>query len=234
MTEKRYKKGEIFHEDGSDSSEPEEEGRGRERVEQIFARDYITLKNRQHKVKQENEESLLEYYTTEKYREYLSTVKGSGKAINSRNNQEYREMCEMARQGKNICVFGRGSKIQLLRKLQSEELSEYHAFHINAYLPSVTEKKIYSHFGGMLVEIGYANEISKVTIRDQLDEYKGVLAAHHNVNVVIVLHSIDGPNLKNSESQERLAELIDIPQVQVICSLDDMKTVFTWSASTSC
>jgi hypothetical protein len=70
---------------------------------------------------------------------------------------EYKEMCEMARQGHNICVFGKGSKIQLLQRVQREALGDYHAFHIKAYLPSVTEKKILSHFGGMLVDLGYAS-----------------------------------------------------------------------------
>jgi hypothetical protein len=75
----------------------------------------------------------------------------------------------MARQGKNICVFGKGSKIALLNKIQREELPKYHAFRIKAYLPSVTEKKIYSHFGSMLVDLGYMSDLSKVTIRDMLD-----------------------------------------------------------------
>jgi hypothetical protein len=56
MAQKKYERGEIFHEDGSDSPEVEEI-RGKEKVEQehLFVRDYITLKNRQSKVKQENE-----------------------------------------------------------------------------------------------------------------------------------------------------------------------------------
>lgn len=78
--------------------------------------------------------------------------------------QEYKELCEMARLGHNICVFGKGSKIQLLQKIQREVLSEYHALNVKAYLPSVTEKKIFSHFGGMLVDIGTVAEISKVTM----------------------------------------------------------------------
>lgn len=96
----------------------------------------------------------------------------------------------------------------------------------------MTEKKIFSHFGGMLVDIGYISELNKITIRDQLEEYRQILALHPEINLVIILHSIDGPNLKNPESQERLAELIDIPQIQLICSVDDIRTVFTWSAST--
>lgn len=82
------------------------------------------------------------------------------------------------------------------------------------------------------MEVGLINEITKVTIRDQLEEYKSILSNFSNMNFVIVLHSIDGPNLKNTEAQERLAELVDIPQIQIVCSLDDMKTVFNWSSST--
>lgn len=82
-----------------------------------------------------------------------------------------------------------------------------------------------------MLELGLVGEMEKVTIRDQLDEYKRILKDHSDRHLVIVLHSIDGPNLKNPESQERLAELIDIPQIQLICSVDDMKTVFNWSSS---
>lgn len=90
MAQKRYKKAEFFHEPGSDSDDVEEDGRGRERAEQIYGRDYITLKNNQAKNKQENEESLLEYYTTEKYKDYLSKLRPSQRQISSKNNQEYR------------------------------------------------------------------------------------------------------------------------------------------------
>lgn len=71
-------------------------------------------------MKQENDDSLLEYFTNEKYREYLARLK-VGKGANG--GQEYKELCEMVRQGHNICVFGKGSKIQLLKRVQREELA---------------------------------------------------------------------------------------------------------------
>lgn len=111
----------------------------------------------------------------------------------------------MARQGHNICVFGHGSKIQLLKRIQKEELSEYHAFYVKAYLPSVSDKKIASHFGGMLIDLGLVEEIKSNTFKEQLVEYKEILNRHSNIKLVVVLHSLDGPNLKNAETQERLA-----------------------------
>jgi hypothetical protein len=94
MAQRRFKKGEIYHEDESDSVSEEEElepkGKEKEKEreqEQFFARDYITLKNRQSRVKQDNDESLLEYYTNEKYREYLARLKPA-KSVGG--GQEYR------------------------------------------------------------------------------------------------------------------------------------------------
>jgi hypothetical protein len=73
MAHRKYKKGEIFHEDGSDSEIEVEESvkRSRYEGEQLLVRDYITLKMRHAKTPQELEESLLDYYTTEKYNKYL-------------------------------------------------------------------------------------------------------------------------------------------------------------------
>ncbi len=50
---------------------------------------------------------------------------------------------------------------------------------------------------------------------------------------MVVLHSIDGPNLFTPEHQERLAELIDIPQIQLITSVDNIGIVYNWSSSTA-
>lgn len=56
-------------------------------------------------------------------------------------------------------MFGRGSKIELLQTLQKKVLSQYHTFEVKGYLPSVTDKKIYSHFGGFLIDVQLVNKI---------------------------------------------------------------------------
>lgn len=54
MAQRRSKKGEIFHEDGSDSSSSDDPKRPA-RPEQLFGRDYISLKSKHSKVRLENE-----------------------------------------------------------------------------------------------------------------------------------------------------------------------------------
>lgn len=99
--------------------------------------------------------------------------------------------------GHNVCVFGRGSKIELLRTVQKKVLSQYHTFEIKAYLPSVTDKKISNHFGSFLIDLQITKKVDSISVRDQFVEYKKILEKY-NSKIVVLLHSIDGPNLLNS------------------------------------
>jgi hypothetical protein len=45
--------------------------------------------------------------------------------------------------------------------------SEYHVFEIKGYLPSVSEKKIYNHFGGFLIDVGLTDKVDEITIKNQ-------------------------------------------------------------------
>ena len=47
-------------------------------------------------------------------------------------------MHEMVQAGHNICVVGRGSKIDMLKDIHKKLLTSYHTFEAKAYLPSVT------------------------------------------------------------------------------------------------
>lgn len=71
---------------------------------------------------------------------------------------------------------------------------------MKAYLPSVTEKKIYSHFGGFLIDTQIAKKIDVISVREQCLEYKSILK-EKGTKVVVLLHSIDGPNLMTADSQ---------------------------------
>lgn len=218
---RKIKREAVFEEDASEDEE-----------EPTHARDYITLKNRANKQKLENEEGLLEYYTTEKYNDYFRTLAPLKDSFTPYANAEIKEMEKAAELGHNICVFGSGSKITLLKKLREKSLANFHSFEIKGYLPSVSDKKIHNHFGGALIDLHLIDKIESVTIKEQSEEYKRILGEHDNARVVVLLHSIDGPNLANVESQQRLAELFNSPHIQLVCSLDSMRTVMLWSPST--
>lgn len=44
----------------------------------------------------------------------------------------------MVQAGHNICVFGRGSKIDLLKDIHKKLLTSYNTFEPKGFLPSVT------------------------------------------------------------------------------------------------
>jgi hypothetical protein len=37
--------------------------------------------------------------------------------------------------------------------------TEYHVFQIKGYLPSISERKIFSHFGGFLIDVGLIDKV---------------------------------------------------------------------------
>jgi hypothetical protein len=74
----------------------------------------------------------------------------------------------MVQVGHNVCVFGRGSKIELLKDVHKKVVSGYHTFEVRGYLPSVTEKKICTHFGGFLIDMGFAKNMEKYALLDQI------------------------------------------------------------------
>ena len=137
----------------------------------------------------------------------------------------------MVQAGHNICVFGRGSKIELLKSIHSKLLNEYNVFEIKGYLPSITEKKIYTHFGGFLMDINVIKKLDVISLRDQGHAYKRALQEKCPGRVVALLHSIDGSSLMSPDSQEKLADLFDNEHIQLICSLDSLKMVMNWSPS---
>jgi hypothetical protein len=55
--------------------------------------------------------------------------------------------------GKNVCIFGYGSKISLLKSLRKKYFSSLNVWEVKGYLPSLNEKKIYNHFGSLLIQL---------------------------------------------------------------------------------
>lgn len=68
-------------------------------------------------------------------------------------------------------------------------------------MPSVTEKKICTHFGGFLLDLGLAKTLEKYALIDQIEEYHNILKEKGKTKIVVLLHSIDGPQLMNPDSQ---------------------------------
>lgn len=83
-----------------------------------------------------------------------------------------------------------------------------------------------------MLDLGLAKNLEKYAIFDQIEEYHNILNKS-KTKIVVILHSIDGPQLMNPDSQEKLSCLFDNPFIQLICSLDSMKMVMNWSPSKS-
>ena len=67
-----------------------------QKQEQTYAKDYISLKNKTYKSKLDNQESLLTYYTSEKYNEYFTELSSQKAKVSNISVKQFKEMVEMA------------------------------------------------------------------------------------------------------------------------------------------
>lgn len=131
-----------------------------------------------------------------------------------------------------MCVFGFGSKVDLLRRLLKQQLCSYKVIEVTGYLPSINEKKVYNHFGNFLMDVDKSVSVQKTSIKDQRDEYEWILSKLSLPRLVVLFHSLDGPSFLNPDAQRKLSDLFMLPKVQLICTVDSLKIVACWSLST--
>ena len=71
-----------------------------------------------------------------------------------------------------MCLFGVGSKSDILKKLYNKVLSDFQLFVIKGYFSTVTIKKIFNQFGGFLIDLGVAVNIDSIIISEQIKEFR--------------------------------------------------------------
>ena len=97
-------------------------------------------------------------------------------------------------------------------------------------MPSLNEKKIYNQFGMFLVSANFVDEFEKVSMKDLLEEYREILTKKKK-RVIVVFHCLDGQNFLSSDAQAKLSDLLSLPNIQTIASIDNSKIVRYWGPS---
>lgn len=141
--------------------------------------------------------------------------------------------------GFGLLMYGFGSKKNLLEDFASTTLTDFGVVVINGYLPSINIKQV----GVTIAEVLQDQLKSKrrgstgnkpkhsfgsQSIEDILSFLNGQPPNENDGFVCIVIHNIDGPALRDSESQQYLARIASCTHVRIIASIDHVNAPLLW------
>ncbi|ORY75476.1 origin recognition complex subunit 2-domain-containing protein [Protomyces lactucae-debilis] len=121
--------------------------------------------------------------------------------------------------GHTLCLYGYGSKKQLLEQFVKQHFTPWHiCVTIQGYHPSTDMRRICSTITQALGKTG--SDVAAVL--RALDD--------HDETLIVLIHNIDGENLRNEKAQSMLVRILEHPRTQAIVSIDHVKAPMLWDA----
>ncbi|OAY66704.1 Origin of replication complex subunit 2, partial [Ananas comosus] len=154
------------------------------------------------------------------------------KALLKRYKDLYPRWLFELRCGFGLLMYGFGSKKVLLEDFASTTLTDYGVIVINGYLPSVNIKQVLITMVEVLWDQLKVNRkcppnkskmqlpSSSQTIDDILSFLDSQISTDNDGFICVLIHNIDGPALRDSETQQHLARIACCSHVRIVASID--------------
>ncbi|KAI9309319.1 origin recognition complex subunit 2-domain-containing protein [Cunninghamella echinulata] len=144
----------------------------------------------------------------------------------SHHEQHFPQWYFELQSGFNLLFYGYGSKRNLINKFTMAILNDGPVIVVNGFFPSVTIKDI------MLKILVGALDTDRVpgTLHEQLALVRGYFGDKKRIykRLYLVVHNIDGANLRNEQAQAALATLAESNNIHLIGSIDQINAGLLW------
>ncbi|TPX37440.1 hypothetical protein SmJEL517_g00749 [Synchytrium microbalum] len=130
--------------------------------------------------------------------------------------------------GFNLLFYGYGSKRELLTRFAQRYCSRHPILVVNGYFPSTTIKDILGQILGSVVK--YQGRMGTYT--DQVNtiaEYFNNEEREYD-RLYLLVHNIDGQNLRSEKAVSALALLASNPHIHVMASIDHIHAPMMWDS----
>lgn len=147
----------------------------------------------------------------------------------------------MLRCGFGLLMYGFGSKKALLEDFASTALTEYSVVVINGYLQSINIKQVVITLAEVLWNqckskrktpsrnLPRAQQPFNSRSMDDLFAFlDGSELKENDYFVCVVIHNIDGPGLRDSETQQHLGRIAFCSHIRMIASIDHVNAPLLW------
>ncbi|XP_038720458.1 origin of replication complex subunit 2-like isoform X2 [Tripterygium wilfordii] len=140
-----------------------------------------------------------------------------------------------------LLMYGFGSKKALLEDFASIALTEYSVIVINGYLQSINIKQVVVAMAEVLwdqlkssgkttsASLGKVQQpFSSRSMDDLLSFLNGSRKHENDFDICLVIHNIDGPGLRDSETQQYLAQIASCSHIRIVASVDHVNAPLLW------
>ncbi|OWM80740.1 hypothetical protein CDL15_Pgr006770 [Punica granatum] len=158
-------------------------------------------------------------------------------ALKDSYKSSYSEWVFLLRCGFGLLFYGFGSKKALIEDFASTALSEYTVVVVNGYLQSINVKQVVVTVAELLLEFlksrkkspkanlpNLQQPFSSRSMEDLFSFLDGSWMEGNDCFVCVVIHNIDGPGLRDSDTQRCLAQLAACSNVRIIASIDHVNS----------
>lgn len=134
--------------------------------------------------------------------------------------------------GFNLLCYGYGSKRNLLTRFVREFCTDGPVLIVNGYFPTLPLKEILISIMG-----AFENDppsLSGSSIQDQTSHVLSLIDSEEHFPypaLYVLLHNIDGPNLRQPRTQQCLSRLAQNPRVHLVASVDHINAPLMWDSS---
>jgi origin recognition complex subunit 2 len=138
--------------------------------------------------------------------------------------------------GYNLLFYGYGSKKDFIDKFVQEELNDYPVLIVNGYVPTITIKEILLNIINGILKLNIT-ATNIVELCDVIVQYftvvktKKVRKENKVERFYLVVHNIDGPNLRSEKTQNIFSMLANCQNIMLISSIDHINSASMWDAS---
>lgn len=153
----------------------------------------------------------------------------------------YPEWLLALRCGFGLMMYGFGSKKAMIEDFASTALTEYSVLVINGYLHAINLKQVVIavaelQFDQVKTRRKVSNRdlpksqqpFSSQSMEDLLTFLDEVQTEEDNCFVCVIIHNIDGPALRDHETQQYLARLAACTNIRIVASIDHVNAPLYW------
>ncbi|WOG90689.1 hypothetical protein DCAR_0309933 [Daucus carota subsp. sativus] len=141
------------------------------------------------------------------------------------------------RAGFGLLLYGFGSKKALIEDFASTTLTGYSVLVINGYLQLINLKQVLITLCELLGDqlkaqrktpSGSQRSYNALSIDDLIAFLDGPHVDGNECSICVVIHNIDGPGLRDSDSQQYLARIAACSHVRMVASIDNVNAPLLW------